>query len=71
MEKLLKSLLSLNNVDFPRIHDVEELVEIAKDNGIELPAYVDKFIEFTDFAVEFRYVLLVKIFCPLMVIGGY
>jgi len=64
VEKLLKSLLSLNNVDFPRIHDIEELVAIARDNGIELPDYVDNFIELTDFAVEFRYDFTIEDFSP-------
>lgn len=64
VEKLLKSLLSLNNVDFPRIHDIEELVEIARDNGIELPDYVDNFVELTDFAVEFRYDFIIEDFSP-------
>ena len=64
VEKLLKSLLSLNNVDFPRIHDIEELVAIARDNGIELPDYVDNFIELTDFAVEFRYDFIIEDFSP-------
>lgn len=64
VEKLLKSLLSLNNVDFPRIHDLEELVEILKDNGIELPDYVDDFTKLTDFAVEFRYDFIIEEFSP-------
>jgi len=64
VEKLLKSLLSLNNVDFPKIHDIEELVESARDNGIELPDYVNNFIELTDFAVEFRYDFIIEDFSP-------
>jgi len=58
VEKLLKALLSWKNVVFPRTHDIEELVELCKQEGIKLPEYVEELPELTPYAVEFRYTLV-------------
>ena len=43
VEKLLKALLSLNEVDFPKIHDIEELIYLCHKNDIKLPEYINEF----------------------------
>ncbi|MBC8229932.1 HEPN domain-containing protein [bacterium] len=55
VEKLLKSLLSFAGIDPPRTHDVEVLVEMCEQEGIELPEYVEEFPKLTPYAVELRY----------------
>ncbi|GAB5046979.1 HEPN domain-containing protein [Thermodesulfovibrio sp. TK110] len=60
IEKFLKALLSRNNIKFPKVHDIEKLIEICNENNIQLPDYVDDFIDLTPFAVEFRYGLIME-----------
>jgi HEPN domain-containing protein len=60
VEKFLKSLISLNHVRFPKIHDIEELIELCKENKIPLPEFVDEFVSLTPFAVEFRYGIIIE-----------
>jgi len=55
VEKLLKTLLSLNKIDFPKIHDIEKLISLSKEHNIKLPDYIDEFEALTMFAVDFRY----------------
>ena len=54
-EKILKSLLSYNEIIFPKTHDIEDLVEIANENKINLPEYIGELEELTPYAVDFRY----------------
>lgn len=58
VEKFLKSLLSQKNIRFQKVHDIERLIELCEDNKIELPDYVEEFVDLTPFAVEFRYGLM-------------
>lgn len=60
IEKFLKALLSRNNIKFPKVHDIEKLIEICNENNIQLPDYVEDFIDLTPFAVEFRYGLIME-----------
>lgn len=60
IEKFLKALLSRNNIKFPKVHDIEKLIEICIENNIQLPDYTDDFIDLTPFAVEFRYGLIME-----------
>jgi HEPN domain-containing protein len=59
VEKLLKVLLSLNKVEYPKIHDIERLIKLCNQNKIVLPEYVEEFVKLTPYAVEFRYGLLI------------
>lgn len=54
-EKLLKALLSFNQVHYPKTHDIELLILLANEHQIDLPDGVEELIELTHFAVEFRY----------------
>ncbi len=58
VEKFLKSLLSKQGVRFQKIHDLGQLIELCEGNTIELPDYVEEFINLTPFATEFRYGLM-------------
>lgn len=54
-EKALKAVLIRSGVDFPRIHDISELVELLSSSGvIVLPEVRDADI-LTPYAVQTRY----------------
>lgn len=60
VEKFLKSLISLGNIKFLRSHDIEALIELCEEQGIELPEYVEDLVGLTPYAVGFRYGLMVE-----------
>jgi len=53
-EKLIKAILSKNGIPYVRTHRLGELVDLATDNGIELPDRVEFLVDLTPYAVEFR-----------------
>jgi len=55
VEKVLKAWLCALDVTFPRTHDLEELGALLEKAGREVPEFVAELLEFTDFAVAFRY----------------
>lgn len=57
-EKLLKSILSKHNIIFPKSHDIEQLLEICRQNTIALVDDVESLIELSDYAVEGRYSII-------------
>ncbi|MDI6864462.1 MULTISPECIES: HEPN domain-containing protein [Thermodesulfovibrio] len=59
-EKFLKALLAKKNVNFPKIHDIEKLIELCEENNIKVPDFIDDLIDLTPFAVEFRYGLIME-----------
>ncbi len=54
-EKALKAVLLFNGIDFPLIHDIEELLELAKQNKMVPPQEVSDASALTPYAVEARY----------------
>jgi HEPN domain-containing protein len=55
VEKALKAWLSLIGVEYPRTHDLEELLELLEEHADPiLEAFYD-LVDLTDFAVQFRY----------------
>ena len=58
VEKSLKALLSNKEVEFKKTHDLSELFAQIKERGNELPEEFSYLIELTDFAVEYRYDLM-------------
>ena len=54
-EKCLKALLSKENVRIPKIHDLEELIELCKDHSIGLIDNVEILVKLNDYAVDGRY----------------
>ncbi len=51
-EKLMKAVLSKKQIYYPKIHDLETLLNIIKDNSIDLNPDRDLLIELNDYAVE-------------------
>jgi len=54
-EKAIKAVLLSRRIEFPLTHDLEQLLEIAEDNGLELPEDVREAGFLTPYAVETRY----------------
>ncbi len=57
-EKLLKSLLSKEGVQFPKSHDLEQIIELCETNSISLVEDIECLIELNDYAVEGRYSII-------------
>lgn len=55
VEKALKAWLCSLGVPFPRTHDLDELGAMLEEAGQEIPKFLHALLEFTDFAVAFRY----------------
>jgi HEPN domain-containing protein len=55
VEKALKAWLCCLGVPFPRTHDLDELGALLEEAGQDVPEFLDALLEFTDFAVAFRY----------------
>lgn len=55
VEKLIKAVLAINKILFPRTHDLENLVKLIDQNNINRPHILDQVGDLTPFAVEFRY----------------
>ena len=56
-EKLIKSLLSYNNIHVTKTHSISYLLDIVLENHIEIIEDIEKLIPLTDFAVEGRYAI--------------
>jgi HEPN domain-containing protein len=54
VEKCIKAVLAVRQVEFRRIHDIKTLVDLAQDAGIDVPSS-ESLEALTPFAVEFRY----------------
>jgi HEPN domain-containing protein len=54
-EKAIKAVLLFKRVEFPLVHDIEELLELAKQGGLVLPPEVSGAGILTPYAVEARY----------------
>lgn len=55
VEKALKAVLALNNVAYPRTHDLVLLIDLLKDAGVALPEALDDVRGLNPFAVTVRY----------------
>ena len=55
VEKALKAWLCALGVPFPRTHDLDELSTLIEEAGQRIPSSFHALLEFTDFAVAFRY----------------
>ncbi|MCD4814219.1 HEPN domain-containing protein [bacterium] len=54
-EKILKAVLAKSGLLFPPTHRLVELIDLAKDGGIEVPDQFEEIRHLTPFAVEYRY----------------
>jgi HEPN domain-containing protein len=57
-EKFMKAILSKNQIDYPKIHDLETLLTLITDSGIVLDTNKELMIELNDYAVEGRYAIM-------------
>ncbi|MCL5278949.1 MAG: HEPN domain-containing protein [Planctomycetes bacterium] len=55
VEKALKAWLCCLGETFPKIHDLDELGTLLEDAGQHIPESFAGLLDFTDFAVAFRY----------------
>jgi len=55
VEKALKAWLCALQIPFPKTHDLDELGALIEEAGQNIPEYIHGLLEFTDFAVAFRY----------------
>ena len=55
VEKALKAWLCCLGVAFPRTHDLDELGALLEDAGQGIPPRFAPLLDYTDFAVAFRY----------------
>jgi HEPN domain-containing protein len=55
VEKALKAALVRAGVDFPRTHDLQELVELVAETDHPLPDELLEAVSLTPFAVQHRY----------------
>ena len=54
-EKSLKALLLDLDIDFPKTHAIEVLLDLLKIKGIHIPENVDESFELSQYAVQTRY----------------
>jgi len=57
-EKLIKAVLSKNQINYPKIHDLETLLNLLEENCIDLNTERELLIELSDYAVEGRYAII-------------
>ena len=55
VEKAIKSVLVMNDIEFPRTHHIELLISIVKEKGIFWPESLDEAAGLTIYAVQARY----------------
>jgi HEPN domain-containing protein len=55
VEKALKALLCLRDLDFPRTHDLETLLALLSNSGTTPPVALAEVRPLTPYAVDFRY----------------
>ena len=55
VEKSLKAVLALHEIEYPRRHDVGELLELVKPLVPDIAQYAERIIDLAPYAVEIRY----------------
>lgn len=54
-EKAIKAVLRFRGIDFPKTHDVRNLLTLLDSEGHVIPAAIWRAMDLTDYAVETRY----------------
>ncbi|MBI5788814.1 MAG: HEPN domain-containing protein [Candidatus Schekmanbacteria bacterium] len=54
IEKSLKAWLALKGILYPKIHNINLLLQLLKQNGAHIDSFTE-LIEYNSFAVQFRY----------------
>jgi hypothetical protein len=55
VEKLLKAVLANRNVEYPRVHDIDRLVDLLEAHDGSLPPQARQLDELTPWATQLRY----------------
>jgi HEPN domain-containing protein len=55
VEKALIAILTWNDIDFPRTHAIEVLLDLLKTNGVTIPNEIDESFALTHYTVQTRY----------------
>jgi len=55
VEKMLKAALVVSGIPWRRTHDLVELLDLLRENGVPYPAELEEVRRLTPFAVAFRY----------------
>ena len=55
VEKLLKAVLANRNVEYPRVHDIDRLVDVLESHDGSLPPQARQLDELTPWATQLRY----------------
>jgi HEPN domain-containing protein len=55
VEKVFKAVLLSRRVRFPLTHDIQELIEVARQGKVKLPEWIEEAVQLTPYAVETRY----------------
>ena|SRR5258708_829193 len=55
VEKTLKAWCSFAGISYPRTHDLERLLRLLQDGGVQLPEEFVSLADLTDYAVQYRY----------------
>ena len=55
VEKALKAWLTIVGVEYPRTHDLEELLDLLEEHEEPIIEAFYDLVDLTDFAVQFRY----------------
>lgn len=55
VEKALKAVLAVRGVEFPYTHDLEALLELCDEHGIDAPEDLSEVDRLSPFAVRLRY----------------
>jgi len=55
VEKSLKSLLIYHNIDFPKTHSINILLDLLKQNNIYIPEFMNQAVILNVYAVITRY----------------
>lgn len=57
-EKYLKARLSKAEIDFPKSHDIERLIDVCERYDMVLDPKIEILVELSDYAVEGRYSII-------------
>ena len=55
VEKLLKAVLANRNIEYPRVHDIDRLVDLLETHDGSLPPQARQLDELTPWATQLRY----------------
>jgi HEPN domain-containing protein len=55
IEKMLKAVLTSRRIPYRRRHDLVELIDLIRENGIQFPEELEEVRRLNPFATEFRY----------------